>query len=263
MSRKVAILTPIRTGEVHHAFASSLARTIQKVRDWEIAWFTCIGNSILPDARSELVAQALQWGADQVVFIDDDISWTVEDFRFLCIHPVSVCTGVYMIRPNNLDNWEEKKLSVKTLVAKESNEHGLVEVGGAGFGFIRIDAQVFREVDVQPLQFHGESPLNDFARDWFAYRKTPEMARVGEDFSFCMASRDAGHPVWMDPQIRLGHHAGALCFEVPEGVSTPSTSGRGDRSRFFTPSPVRKDGTCADRLHLANQQLPTGFDHPS
>lgn len=227
MGRKVAILTPIRTGEVHHAFASSLARTIQKIRDWDLAWFTCIGNSILPDARSELVAQALEWGADQIVFIDDDISWTVEDFRFLCAHPVSVCTGVYMIRPNNLDNWAEKKLSVKTLQEKRTNEHGLVEIAACGFGFFRADARVFHDVDVEPLQFHGNHPLNDYVRDWFAYRKTPQLARVGEDFSFCAAAQAAGHPVWMDPQIRLGHHAGALCFEVPKGVSAPCIPSEG------------------------------------
>jgi len=219
---KIAILTPIRTGEVHHAFASSLARTIQKVRDWELAWFTCIGNSILPDARAELVAQALEWGADKIVFIDDDISWSVEDFRFLCIHPVTICTGVYMIRPNSLENWADKKLCVKVLTDKKTDKHGLVEVGGAGFGFIRIDAKVFADVDVGPLQLNGDSPLNDYIRDWFAYRTREDNTRVGEDFSFCMAARDAGHPVWMDPNIRLGHHAGALCFEVPSSITNHS-----------------------------------------
>lgn len=219
MATKVAILTPIRTGEVHHAFASSLARTIQKVRDWELAWFTCIGNSILPDARSELVAQALEWGADKVVFIDDDISWTVEDFRFVCIHPVSICTGVYMIRPNSLDNWDEKKLSIKSLGGRETNSHGLVEVAAAGFGFIRIDADVFRKMDVEPLNFHGDHPLNGYVRDWFAYRKTPQLARVGEDFAFCYSARESGYRVWMDPQIRLGHHAGALRFDVPWSIT--------------------------------------------
>jgi hypothetical protein len=217
---KVAILTPIRTGEVHHAFASSLARTIQKVRDWELAWFTCIGNSILPDARAELVAQAREWGADQMVFIDDDISWTVEDFRFLCAHPVSVCTGVYMIRPNSLDNWTEKKLCAKVLTGKMVNDNGLVEVEASGFGFFRANAEVFEDVDAGPLRFHGDNPLNDYARDWFAYGKTPNNERMGEDFSFCAAARAAGHPIWMDPKITLGHHSGALCFEVPRDFTS-------------------------------------------
>jgi glycosyltransferase involved in cell wall biosynthesis len=193
-----------------------MVRTVQRLRDIEIAWFRVVGSSILPDARAHCVAQALEWGADKVVFIDDDISWQPMDFRFLVAHPVTICCGAYLVRPTNLDDYAVKrKLAIQVLEKRASDENGLVEIDGGGFGFIRINRRVFEEVDVGPLQFPGENSLNPYLRDWFAYRKTDKDVRIGEDFSFCYAAREAGHPIWLDPAIRLGHHAGALVFETP------------------------------------------------
>jgi hypothetical protein len=205
---------------VHHEFTVSLVRSVQKLTDIDLSWFRVVGSSILPDARAHCVAQALEWGADKVVFIDDDISWSAMDLRFLIAHPVSICCGAYMVRPSSLEAYgQNKKLAIAVGQLRKSNEHGLIEIEGAGFGFIRIDRKVFEDVDVEQLQFPGDDPLNKHLRDWFAYDKRGNHERVGEDFSFCYAARKAGHPIWLDPSIRLGHWAGSLNFETPREMA--------------------------------------------
>lgn len=218
---RVAIMTPIRNGTVHHEFASSLAATMRSIRDWEMAWFTVTGCSILPDARSMCVAQARAWDADKLVFIDDDISWSVQDFVFLCAHKVKACTGYYVTRRTN-----ETDPTCITIKFKDDNRvtnaDGLIEVSGAGFGFIRFDKEIFDklETEISPM-FDTALPqeVNNNYADWFPYsltwdEKHKAFHRAGEDIHFCQRIAAKGYPLYLDPNIKLGHHAGAECFRA-------------------------------------------------
>ena len=223
---RIAILTPMRFGTTHHAFAASLALTMRTIKDWDLAWFKTIGCTILPDARSMCLAQALAWGADKIVFIDDDMSWTPPDFRWLCLHKVKACTGVYAQRKTN--DTEPTTIAIKFLrgeLPKETGANGLVEVESAGFGFIRFDREIFdalRPHTQKMTEGSLSASVNDHFRDWFPYgfsdqgRSVKESAgldtpysRTGEDLHFCRRIRQLGFPLWLDPSISLGHHDGA------------------------------------------------------
>lgn len=207
---KVAILSPLRDGTVHHEFAASLAHTISAVPN--VAWFKVVGNSILPDARALCVARALAWGAEKLVFIDDDMSWNAADFRFLVSHPVTICAGAYRLRS---DDPAKVAISVGWLDDnRETDGRGLIEIDGAGFGFIRIDREVF--VAVGGRKYRSEALAdeeNEYLREWFPYGWAGDL-REGEDIGFCRRARAAGHKVWLDPAITLGHHAGPMTFRA-------------------------------------------------
>jgi hypothetical protein len=226
MKRKprIAIMTPIRHGTVHADFAISLAATMRAITKWDLGWFTVTGNSILPDARSQCLAQALSWGADKLCFIDDDISWTVQDFVFLNSHPVKACTGYYMVRQNDGD--ETKSITIKLLDGTsdfpKTSDGGLLEIAGAGFGFIRFDREVFDVMELECKPMHDKGLSEDANRcyhDWFPYslnwsEERKAYIRGGEDMHFCERIRQKGFPLYLDPKINLGHHAGAQCFRV-------------------------------------------------
>lgn len=214
-------MTPIRSGMVHSAFAMSMAATMRAVRDWDLAWFTVIGNTILPDARSQCVAQARAWNADKLIFIDDDISWTVRDFANLCAAPVPACTGYYVIRKT-----EETDQTTITIKFKDDNRNtdarGLMEVEGAGFGFIRFDRKIFDELerDCPPLYDRAlPEDVNNHYYDMFPYGLTwnedrKAHSRCGEDINFCKRMRERGFGLYLDPTISLGHHSGAEVFRT-------------------------------------------------
>lgn len=218
---KVAIMTPMRHGTAHHEFVDSLAGTWRAIKDMDLAWFKVIGNSILPDARSMCVAQALAWGADKLVFIDDDISWTIPDFCFLVSHRVPICTGAYATRKNEGD--ESTTVTVQFLNDhRKTDQRGLIEVGGAGFGFIRFNREVFDGLkdECEPMWSDAmPDNVNEHFRDWFPYgmnknEKTGRYHRSGEDVNFCHRAREKGFHIYLDPAIRLGHHSGNECYRA-------------------------------------------------
>lgn len=218
---KVAIMTPIRHGTVHHEFADSLAATWRGIKNMDLAWFKTIGNSILPDARAMCAAQALAWGADKLVFIDDDISWTVADFCFLVTHKVPICTGAYSTRKGEGD--DQATATVQFLdEGRKTRNDGLIEVKGAGFGFIRFDREVFDGLKDKCLPMWDEAlppAVCEHFRDWFPYGTNFSVERQrhhrsGEDVNFCHRARDKGFKTYLDPQIRLGHHAGNEVYRV-------------------------------------------------
>lgn len=218
---KVAIMTPIRHGTVHHEFADSLAATWRAIQQMELAWFKTIGNSILPDARSMCVAQALAWGADKLIFIDDDISWSVSDFCFLVSHPVQICTGAYSTRKG--EGEEQGTATVQFLdEGRKTLPSGLIEVKGAGFGFIRFDRSVFEGLKDESAPMWDEAlgpQVSEHFRDWFPYSLTmnerkERYHRSGEDVNFCHRAREKGFKTYLDPFIRLGHHAGNEVYRV-------------------------------------------------
>jgi len=212
---KVAIMTPIRHGTVHHEFTESLAATWRGIKNMDLAWFKVIGCSILPDARSMCVAQALSWGADKLIFIDDDISWSVADFCFLTNHKVPICTGAYATRKSEGD--EQTTVAVQFLddQNRKTDARGLIEVKGAGFGFIRFDREVFDGLkdDCQPMWDEAlPARVCEHYRDWFPYGtnfnvKKGRYHRSGEDVHFCHRARAAGFKTYLDPAIQLGHHS--------------------------------------------------------
>lgn len=218
---KVAIMTPMRHGTAHHEFADSLAATWRGIRNMDLAWFKTIGNSILPDARAMCAAQGLAWGADKLVFIDDDISWSVADFCFLVTHKVPICTGAYATRKGEGDR--ATTATVQFLDGnRKTDARGLIEVKGAGFGFISIDRSVFDGLKDDCLPMWDEALPKDVCnnfRDWFPYGmnfsvERQRYHRSGEDVHFCHRAREKGFGTYLDPSIKLGHHAGNEVYRV-------------------------------------------------
>lgn len=223
MQRKprVALMTPIRSGMVHSEFAISLANTMRAIHGWDLAWFTVTGNSILPDARSLCLAQALAWDADKFVFIDDDISWTVQQLVFLIAHKVPICTGYYATRRVNDD--DPTCITVKFRDdTRKTDENGLIEIDGAGFGFFRFDRKVIEAMreGCKPMFDAAMAPeINEHFRDWFPYEMNwsegrQAYSRGGEDISFSRRAREKGFATYLDPALSVGHHAGAECFRA-------------------------------------------------
>lgn len=215
---KIAIMTPTR-GDVHHEYAVSLANTFRAIPQWEFGWFTALGNAPITDARSMCLAKAMAWGADKYVFIDSDISWTPQDFVFLVRQPVKACTGYYTMRGDG----PLKTITVKFLDDnRQTDARGLMEVAGAGFGFIRFDPEVFEAMKNESCPMYAPELSEDVIehyRDWFPFGLVPSevegrASRAGEDVWFCERMRKRGIPLHLDPRIQLGHHTGAERLHV-------------------------------------------------
>lgn len=135
---------------------------------------------------------------EKIFWIDSDIEWTVDDFMKLLNSEHDVVSGLYAIDQTG------------KVAAHYPNEHGVptsinkvelllrdepIEVGGVGFGFVRMKQGVFESIP----------------RPWFLIGKvqwqgTEMRVNVGEDYSWCGNAQRAGYKIWVDPTVKVRHH---------------------------------------------------------
>jgi glycosyltransferase involved in cell wall biosynthesis len=172
---------------------------------------TVIGSSNLPRARNELVARFLASRCTDMIFIDDDMSWSPQAIiRLLASEqPIIGAAGRKRVDKPNTDVgvWcaHFPKNAEMRLIG---DGHGAIEVVRVGTGFLKIS----REALLHLIALHpewkkpGRSDLPKDVRDnYYHFFRFSDDDELGEDFAFCDRWRDAGGRVWIDPEIHLGH----------------------------------------------------------
>lgn len=168
------------------------------------------GGSLVHHARSKLVHQFLQKDCTHLFWVDSDIDWEPEQFiRLLCwsmVMPI-VCAAY----PVKRDPAELQISPIAVGKPVETNEYGCVPIKGAGSGFVCFQRSVIEEMSAKaPLAWFPDYPkpipylyrcdlsYEDIGADGIPYAR-------GEDMAFFADCRAAGHTVWLDPTISLGH----------------------------------------------------------
>lgn len=175
----------------------------------EVSYLPIHGQANTPRARNIGVQKALESGADQIVFIDDDIGFEFEAFQQL-FEDMSkdVVAGMPQRRADDLS-----EVMFCGTFDPEPKVDGPYGSGFAATAFMRISRRVFEEMPATPFQhasLRSESNLEGFTRDWFDYRVGPtpsgeEIGYNGEDYEFCRKCKEMGVEVWLNPSIRLRH----------------------------------------------------------
>ena len=140
-----------------------------------------------------------------IFWIDSDISWDVEDFVRIYESDKEVISGLYQTHPNGTvalaledeEGMPRKATGVEFLLFDEP-----VEVWAVGFGFVAMKSGVFESVE----------------RPWFLIEriKWPLVefeTNIGEDYSWCIRAKKAGHKIWVDPTVKVWHHKDTI-YEV-------------------------------------------------
>jgi hypothetical protein len=128
---------------------------------------------------------------DCIVWIDSDISWTVEQFFALYDSHYEITTGAYFLPSGEVTVYNEKG-------SIDPNQTQPIKVQHCGFGFIGIKKGIFESI----------------TRPWFYClsfiigEKDGEIAygNYGEDVSWCIRAREAGYEIWYDPRLFVTHH---------------------------------------------------------
>jgi len=194
-----------------------------------------IGNSNLPRARNELVAEFLASDCHSMIFVDSDMGWVANDIMRLVASEQHVIGAVGRKRVDkeltDPTSWCAWLLDNDHLVQDEA---GAIQVGGIGTGFLKIDRCVFEKMAVAnpalkrlPLPSMSE-PVGSKFYDFFRFSDGPNGECVGEDYHFCQAWRNLGGSVWADPGIELLHvgsadfkgRFGDLLVEAPKSVES-------------------------------------------
>jgi hypothetical protein len=207
MSKRIYVAIPAYTGQIHLATMRSLMTDWKALRERGdgMELYDEAGNPYIADARAQMVSCFLDSGADELIFIDSDVSWEAGALLRLIDAPVDVVAGIYPFRADPIaypiDWLPEKAIPYDAAT-------GLIQVRGVPAGFMKIsrDCLVKMVAAYQDLEFHCEKAPNKTAWALFGgYRVDGGRNKLGEDYAFCARWRDIGGKVWAMPEIKMGH----------------------------------------------------------
>lgn len=152
-----------------------------------------VADSLVYDARNELVNQAIKHEAKYLLFVDSDMIFKREDLQSMLNRGVDICTGLYVERTG-----EKHRPTVYSNIDVRTQEHNGIkehitevkpffEVKGCGMGFCLINTEVFKNV----IKYYG---------DCFQ-----PIGGLGEDLSFCWRATHLGYKIYCDSTFELGH----------------------------------------------------------
>lgn len=210
--RSLFIATPVARAPARQ-YTLSMIRTMLGLRDLGIEarlqWV--VGNSNLPRARNELVAEFLATDCTDLLWIDDDMGWRLNDVVRLLSSDKEFIGGVGRKKSDSPD------AAVETWCAKflpgdlEQDAMGAIKVYGVGTGFALVSRKVFEAVKAAHPEWKrpGLASQSPAAQEQFFsfYRFVDEPGgqMVSEDIAFCETWRSLGGTVWADPTIELVH----------------------------------------------------------
>lgn len=228
---KVAICVPCRD-EVMSGFCFDLARLVgyeAKRGQNEIQLLQMPGTLIFTQ-REKLAQEALEWGADQVLWIDSDQRFPADTLEILQARQVPICgvnatTRREPILPTALNlKIEREMLNGKPGEPKQvwhkvesRGKKGVEQVTAVGFAVTLVNREVFEKIP----------------RPWFDVIWTDHGNVIGEDVTFCVRCMENDIPVFVDHELSMHiGHIGVKTFgwddvkNGPSNLQRPQDNGR-------------------------------------
>lgn len=145
-------------------------------------------------SRNSLVRASLERGSEWICFFDDDHTFPPTLLNQLLSHEEPIVASLYLQRSDPflpIAYAEKRDSNYWPLDLSSLPAHGLAPVVGAGTGGMLIRSEVFHALP----------------EPWFVH--TTEQS---EDLYFCDRAVEAGFPIYVDLDARLGHIAAINVF---------------------------------------------------
>ena len=212
--RKVLVGIPSRQPLVTTTTMGSVVTGVYEMgmKNTVLDLFFWTGDPLISHARNVVLAHfLLETDCDDLLFVDDDVSWAPGMLTRLLNPPVDLVAGCYRHKKPEESypiNWIPNDTGMIL-----TNEFGLIEVRDVPMGFCRIS----RACAQQMYDAAADKP--------FKHRNAPNLeCRVvfdipyedgelfGEDFDFCRKWRALGGKVWVDAEMAV-NHTGFMTFD--------------------------------------------------
>ena len=163
----------------------------------------CLGGDVLKGPDQKPFQGQVEY--DAIMWIDSDIVFKPEDLFRILESPHDVTAGHYMMEDLQnvaaVKDWNEEFFA-KTGSFKFLRPDDLVaapeylEVAYAGMGWMLIRKGVIEDLKYPWFR-------SDMNTIWDGEKMLTDLC--SEDVSFCNALKAAGHPVYLDTKLRVGH----------------------------------------------------------
>lgn len=212
MARRILLGTPAHDWACDVRYIHSFGMTVKACagNNVDLRWLFPAGQSLIQQARNELIYEAMTNGFDDLVFIDADQGWTAEWFMRLISLPVD-CVGAPIRKKTDDEITYNVKVrgGVDTIII--DHETGLLTAPdmAVGTGFLRLSRHA-----MQVLWDNSEkySAPDGRRMAWIFDVRPVNGELVSEDTHVCDKLRAHGIPTWIDPSI-LPEHYGLKTFK--------------------------------------------------
>ena len=161
------------------------------------------------DARNACVAAFLKSDADYLVFIDADVGFPPEALYRLACHEGDIVAGVYPRK----EMQRSYPMRFEGDILK-TDDDGLIRehILSVPTGFLRISRKVLEHMADHFLAKNFKSPeVGGEITPCIFERRTINGERYSGDVAFCVAARELGYEIYVDPMLHLSH-AGEVRF---------------------------------------------------
>ena len=154
---------------------------------------TFLANTLIYDARNILAAEAIDTGADRILFIDSDMYFEPDMMERMADdldNGADFVCGIFFKRKPPILPCIYKALEAKPRnieVYTDYPKDTMFTVAGCGFGAVMINVDVIKAV------------AGAFGKPF------SPVGALGEDLSFCYNARQLGYELWCDSRIKIGH----------------------------------------------------------
>lgn len=159
-----------------------------------------LANSLVYDARNMLAQEAIDTGADRVLFLDSDMFFKPDMMERMAADldtGIDFVTGISFKRrfPTMPCIYKDVGIDYKndrpignTEVFEDYPQDKLFQVAGCGFGAVMMNVSMLSDI-------------------WDKYGKPflPIPGALGEDLTFCYRAQLARYKLWCDSRIKVKH----------------------------------------------------------
>lgn len=178
-------------GMVHTGFAASLIH-LNRVGESKV---TFLANALVYNARNMLCKEAIETGADRILFLDSDMVFghdLMEKMEAdMDVHNLDFVSALCFRRVPPITPLIYKKLEMehaKNEIYLDYPENALFPIAGAGFGATMISTRLIKDI------------VNTYGAPFMPY-----PGELGEDLAFCYRANKLGYKMYCDSRLSLGH----------------------------------------------------------
>lgn len=197
MSKRLAICIPSKDQSWKSRFAISLQEMIfyTQSHGYQVSMENIV-SSTLSGAREKLSEAALRWGADYMLFVDDDMAFPKETAIKLMSHEKDII-GLNAVKKNQANpQFIAMGLDGKTMNSNKSS--GIEKASHVGTGILLASRAALEAVKMPRFEVKW-----DHDKGWY----------VGEDVNWCWKLRESGIDLWVDHDLsKLIGHCGDVVF---------------------------------------------------
>lgn len=194
----------------HDAFIAAVEAAVPVIEaaGWEHGLATTVNNPYISNARASMTRQALDAGADVVVYLDYDMSFDPTDLLKLLDTPGDVVAGTYRLKQDKEEYMGN--VHVDAVGRPLLRADGCIKASLIPAGFLKITKEAIgRFMTAYPHLVYGP-PWNPSV-DLFNHGAHKGIW-YGEDYAFSRNWCEAGGEIWIIPDINLNHHAGDCVY---------------------------------------------------